>query len=213
MIQYIGLERRRRQTIQHTPLLTAKPGPQSFCLHHFPPSSQTKPAGQQGWCSRDRGCSQPGTSLQPPRTFTNNDHPTELAILLPEIIRRFLYVKNGFSFPFILSVDNIQSVLRTFRIVRNYLPTIGFSLLRAMVLNVIFQPCITIFKKKFRYVTLIMTFLMYIQAHMQWRCSGDAMILLNKNINLCTISTLQALNNWKSSSYIISHYFLCMSSM
>ena len=57
-----------------------------------------------------------------------------------------------------------------------------------------------------------MVFLMYIQAHMQWRCSEDTMILLNKNINFYTILSFQALNNWKASTYTICHDFLCMSS-
>lgn len=81
------------------------------------------------------------------------------------------------------------------------------------MLDVIFQPCITISPKDIQVDNLDNDFLMYIQAHMQWKCSGDTTILLNKNINLYTISSLKALNNWKSSSYIICHDFLCMSLM
>lgn len=61
-----------------------------------------------------------------------------------------------------------------------------------MVLNVILQLCIIIFLKEIQVHDPDTAFP---PVRMQWRCPGDAMILLNKNINLHIISSLQALNN------------------
>lgn len=90
------------------------------------------------------GAARTGPSLQPPSTFTNNNHPTELAIILLQIkddIPDIFFTSKTFS-SFLRLYK--ESTLGIFHIARNYLATVGFSFVRAMVVNVIFQQCIII---------------------------------------------------------------------
>lgn len=122
-------------------------------------------------------------------TVKGNDHPAEQAFPLLQILKEdipviFLILKVFFlsfctgSCQHAACFDDLPQ--------SQELP---FSLLRAMVLAAIFQPCITIYLKEIQVDNLDNDFLMYIQAHMQWKCSGDTAILLHKNINLYTISS------------------------
>lgn len=85
------------------------------------------------------GAARTEPSLHPPSILTNNDHPTELAIILLQIKDDILIQTFSLHWQW-----TTESTLGTFHIARNYLATVGFSFVRAMVLNVIFQQCIII---------------------------------------------------------------------
>lgn len=149
------------------------------------------------------GAARTEPSLHPPSILTNNDHPTEQAIILLQIkddipdIFSTLAVDYRVYFGDLPHCQELSCYCRFFLCksygAKCYFPTVYHHSLKEIQVHDLdndFSP-----------------------AHMQWRCSGDTMILLNKNINLHIISSLQALNNWKSSSYIICHDFLSLSSM
>ena len=121
-------------------------------------------------------------------TVTANDHPAEqafpfLQILKEDIPITFLILKVFFLS---LCTGSCQHTACFDDLPQSQ--ELPFSLLRATVLAVIFQPYITIYLKEIQVDNLDNDFLMYIQAHMQWKCSGDTAILLHENINLYTIS-------------------------